>query len=301
MFVVFLGLSMLFWTLSKLSKEYKHMVDFKVNYTKLTKDKMLQKPPVERLSVLMNATGFSLFGYNLNTKTIDIDLSNVRQHNGRYYYLPNENIGNFQSQIKSEETIFQIYPDTLFFDFGKLISKKVKVISNIEFNYATGYNLISKTIVPDSITVTGPKKQINSITNIETKKIILNDISSNLTKMIGLNVPSKNDKVHFSDTEVVLTAKVEKFTEGELEVPFELINVPLDFKISTFSKKVKLTYRVSLKDFDKIHVRDFKVVCDYKKTQHDNLNYLIPTLLTKPNKVSNVKISPNILEFLYKK
>ncbi len=302
-FLIFLVLSTLFWTLTKLSKEYTDTIEFKTRYINLPKEKVTQNNFLEKMTVVLKSSGFSLLGYNMNTSNLTIDLQYlIRKNNTIYYFLPNQHLPTFQKQLKAEETIIKIYPDTLFFDFGKLTSKTIKVKPNLKITYKSGYNLLDKiTISPKSIVITGPEKQIDSMQFINTKLLELNNVASSFKKKIALDIPKYLDRVHFSESKIQVAGSVEKFTEGSLKLKFELINVPKEYNISTFLQKVKITYKVSLKNFNKIQVSDFKVVCDFSKTQRDSLLYLVPKLVKQSNLVSDIDLVPNKIEFLIKK
>jgi len=302
MFFIFLALSVLFWTMSKLSKEYTHTVEFNAEYINLTKNKTLQNTPNNTLTAVIKTTGFKLLRYNLNTPKLKVDLENVKRNKQKFYYITNNHLSEFQTQLSSEETIIRINPDTIFFDFGKLKSKKIKVTPILKIELKQGYNLLEGIIIePQEIIITGPEKKLDSIHEIKTELLELNNISSNIKKKIALVIPENLNKVHFSETEIEIRGVVEKYTEGSKYIDFEIKNVPDGFNITTLTKKVKLTYKVSLDNFNKIQSSDFKVICDFKKTQNEGLNYLFPTLVKQSSLVSDIKIAPKTIEFLIKK
>ncbi|MEE9350104.1 MAG: YbbR-like domain-containing protein [Flavobacteriaceae bacterium] len=297
--VVFLLLAIVFWTLSKLSKEYNHSIVFNTKYVNKTNDKVLQKPAVSDITVHLKTNGFKLLTYNLKTPSIAIDLKQLYKQKNKYYYLTNSNIPYLQNQLSSEETILRIEPDTLFFDFGILKTKKVSVNPILKLQYGIGYDAVSTQIIPDSISIVGPKKQIDVIKSINTIPLELSNISNNITKKLQLDIPD-NNKISYSNDFITFKVKVDKFSQGNLEVEYKIINVPNGIKINTFSKQVKLTYKVSLNNYDKVKASDFEIVCDYLNTKNNNLKYLIPTINKKSNLVSDIKITPKTLEFLYK-
>lgn len=303
MFLFFLTLSSLFWVVTKLSKEYTHTVLFKAIYTNLAKDKIVQSEPTKNLIITLKTSGFGLFNYSIKKKKIKIDIQNLlRKNNDLFYYLPNDNIASFQDQISSDVSIVSILPDTLFFNFGSLNSKKVKIKPNFKLHFKTGYNLVKKIqITPEFITISGPEKQLNSITTITTGELALKNISKNFKKIIPIILPEKSKNINFSHSEIVVEAKVDKFTEGTIKLPYQLINVPNKANISAFIDEVTISYRVSLANFDKIQASDFKIICDFSKTQQGNLNYLIPTFEKQSSLVLDAKILPEKIEFLIKK
>jgi len=301
-FLIFLGLSTIFWAISKLSKEYTHTVEVKINYTNLTSDKELQNKPVDYLELVLKTSGFNLLGYTVYNKKIDIDLSKTQKKKGRYFYIINNNLSSLQAQLALDETILRAYPDTLFFDFGKLSSKKIDIIPHLNIKYKSGYSLVGNLdIKPQKVLINGTEEQIKNITSISTKELSLKNVVEDFEYKIQLDIPKDYDKIYFSIKEIKIKGIVEKFTEASLEIPFQLINVPKEYNIKTFVNKIKLTYKVSLANYDKIQKADFKIICDFNNVKDAKTPFLIPEILNKPNLVSNIKMSPNKIEFLIKK
>ncbi len=301
-FFIFLGLATILWFISKLSKDYTHTVKANTVYINLTNDKKMQNKPINQIEMVLKTSGFNLLGYTIFNKKIKIDLSKTHQKGNAFYYLTNQNISSLQEQLAPDETLLSIYPDTLFFDFGKLSSKKIPVKLNTEFNYKTGYNLVNNLeIEPKYIIINGTKQQLSKIKAIQTVKFEKKDISSNFDFTLALDIPKEYNNIRFSSKEIHIKGTVGKFTEASKELSYKVINLPKDAKIETLVKTVKVKYKVSLENYDKINKTDFKVVCDYKKINTNSHAFLIPELVEKPNLISNVKISPNKIEFLIKK
>jgi len=110
-----------------------------------------------------------------------------------------------------------------------------------------------------------------------------------------------NDVIVLSEEKVTVKGEVDKITDGSYTLPFKVINLPRNVIISTYPKEVKVVYQVALKDYNKIPENSFRIQCDYKQTEDNKLDYLIPKLIDKPEIITNVKIIPNKIEFLIKK
>lgn len=300
MFLIFLSLSILFWFLSKLSKEYTNLVVFKTKYTNIATNKQLQNVPLEEVRLMLKTNGFNLISYKLNKPRLKIDLTNIQKLKKKNYYcILNKQLSNLQGQLNAETTIIAVDTDTIFFDFGILKEKKVKIIPNLNLNFKSGYYLTDIiNLEPNTITISGPEKLIDSIMQVETKQIVYDNVFRNINKKIALNTL---ESVKYSTQEVKVIAKVEKFTEGNIQLPFTLINVHDSINVSTFTNKVMVTYKVSLQNFDKISAKDFKVICDFRKAQKDSLNFLVPEFIVKSSLVSELKIEPSKIEYLINK
>lgn len=302
-FLVFLVLSTILWAISKLSKEYTHTVKVKTNFINFTNDKELQNKPKDYLELVLKTSGFNLIGYSFLNKQINIDLSKLQKKKNRYYYyLTNTNISSLQSQLTNEEIILHVYPDTLFFDFGKLKSKNIAVNSKLKMNFKTGYDVVGKIdIKPKTIKISGTEQQINNIESINTKLFELNNIVDNFEYKIALDIPKEYYKIHFSAKEVTIKGVVEKFTESSLDIPFKVVNVPKGYHVETFIDKVEVRFKISLENYDKIQLSNFKIICDFNDVKDSKSTFLIPQIIRKPNLVSNVKLSQKKIEFLIKK
>ena len=57
----------------------------------------------------------------------------------------------------------------------------------------------------------------------------------------------------------------------------------------------------NIRTYNKISENSFKIQCDYKHTEENNLEYLIPVVVEKPEILFDIKIVPNKIEFLIKK
>ena len=300
-FLLFLFFSFLFWTLIKLSKEYISDVEFNLVYTDVPKNKLIQNKPVEKVKLTLKTTGFKLLNYGFKERTLDYTLTGINRKRGTEYYSETSSNTNFlQAQLSAETVVLNVEPDTLFFDLGVRKSKQVDVVSQIEFEFKTGFNFVEPyEMNPGKITISGPEKVIDTINEVFTESVTLADLSASFEQEVGILPP--NETVEISEDAVSVKGTVDKITDGSFTIPFEVTNLPRDYLISTYPKEVKVIYQVALKDFNKIPENSFRVQCDYRKTEENNLDYLIPEVVEKPEIIFDVKVIPNKIEFLIKK
>lgn len=300
-FLLFLILSFLFWSLIKLSKNYISDVEFNLVYIDVPQNKLLQNVPEERIKLTIKTVGFKLLKYGLKTKNLKYGLSDLNRKKGSIYYsVTQSKIKDLQAQFSAETEVLKVKPDTLYFDLGIKKSKKVKVITNVNLQFKSGFNLVKEyTVHPNYITVSGASKHIDSIQEIHTNLLEMKEVSISFDETIKLKLP--NDYVSLSSNLVTIKGEVEKITEGTFDLNYDIINLSKKYIISTYPKKVKITYQVALKDYNKISENNFKVQCDFKEVESNNLEYLIPKIVEKPEMVFDVKVIPNKIEFLIKK
>lgn len=300
-FLFFLVLTGVIWFLKEMSKTYTSTITYNVNYTNLPKSKILAKPPQNKIEALVTTTGFLLWKQRLKARKINVDLSKVNYKNNKAYVLPNRQIKKVNKIQKGKVKIDKFTTDTIFISLVNKISKKVPVKTNLHLNYKIGYSLNENIVVtPDSITIQGPEKIINTIFEVATHEKVLKNISKNINEELYI-INKQKDSVTYSNNIVKITGKVEKFTEDTKEIPLQIIN-NFKNKINVFPKEVMVTYTVSVSEFSTLKKDDFKVVVDYNEFKKDSLlTYLTPQIIHKPTGVKRVKITPQKINFLIQK
>ncbi len=302
-FISFLITSLLIWMLINLSKEYTSVVSYTINYEALPQNKILQEKPLETIDLLLKGSGFRLFSEKFSNKKIRLDTRKLRQKTkNNFYLLPNNHKQAIQEQLPSGLQFVEVLQDSIHLKIGSLATKKIPVIADINLHFQPGYNLLETVVIqPDSITIFGSELQLDKIKNIAITQLELENISKNFRQEVALQLPNTIENIRFSHQKVTLIGKVDKFTEGKFELPFSVINIPVGVDLNTFPKKIKLTYKVGLKDFNNVKMNSFTVVCDYKKVAENDVNYLVPKVTVKPGVVYSVKIEPNKIDFLIHK
>lgn len=302
MFVVFLVFSFLFWMLIKLSKIYSSEVTFDIEYINLPSGKVFQSSLISTVNASLRSNGFSIIKHKFNVKKLKFDVSNLAFKSGRkYYYLPNNHLTELKLQLDDETHIERIAQDTIFLNLGLKMVKRVPVELDVNIEFKLGYNFVDAIkIVPDSVDIMGPDVVLDTIYKILTSPIELLEVSNTINSTVDL-IKFKNLGLTYSSSEINLVADVDKFTEGSLTVPFEILNLPVKYSITTFPKEVEVIYIVGLSNFSKINKENMRVLCDFKKSRDNKLNYLIPKLKQQSPLISSVRFVPSKIEYLIEK
>ena len=235
-FGLFFLLAFLILVLSKLSKSYTEIITVGINYTNLPEDKVLTSDDQPELNIMVTTYGFNLLGSYFYDKTIPVDFDNDVFIKGEdYVWIANRALPTIENQFGNNFKIVSIQPDTLSFPFGTLSVKKVPIQINSSVTYASGYDTLKGVIVvPDSVKVIGSSSEINTINYVETSELSLFNIKENINTSIRLKLPEEGHTLKLSQDEVVITAEVQKFTEGTLQIPVVINNLPTDTQINYF-------------------------------------------------------------------
>ena len=302
-FLVSLLFAMLFWSLIKLSSEYKTVVSFPVEYTNIPQNKLIQNSPLKAIDIQVKASGFKLVALNFSSKTIRLDANKLHRKNQKeYYFLIKNQKLEIQNQITNNYVVDFIVQDTIYLELGILTSKMVPVIGDVDLEYKLGYHLVEQLqFTPDSILISGPESQLNKISSINLKKLNLKNVSTNINEEVAVLEMLAFQKIRFSTKKVQVSGTIDKFTEGTIQLPFEIINQPDSVSVTTFPRTLSLVYQVGLSNFNNVNANSFKIVCDYQNSIDNNLNYLIPKVISKPNFITSIKLNPTKIEFLIQK
>ena len=302
-FLLFIILSVFFWFMTKLSKEYDSTIEYPVSYINLPEDKLLQEAPVEVIEIHVKTTGFKLISATFFPTELKIDVSNLNWKSSTdYYLLLSQQRLAIQKQMKTGVEIDFFINDSIHFNLGKLKNKKVLVKPLLDLSYATGFELNGNIItVPDSILISGPESILDTIDFVSTKLLQIKKLNNSIDQTIEIERFPSNSNVKLQQKNIKIIANVEKYTEGTLEIPFEVLNLPENNIINTFPKVVKVTYKVALSNFNKIDFTSFLIHCDYQVSQKNNLSYLIPILVEKSPMVKYVRMSPMKIDYIINK
>ena len=297
-FVLFLFLSFLISLLVKLSNNYTQTLNFELSPTGLKSNEVIISEVPKSINVTISGRGFELLKYYIEKPVIEVDFSQLRKNNTQYVWSESEQLDKIINHFDSKIVVKSINPDTVVFPFDSQFIKKVPVMVIVNPTFAVGFDLIDDfRSSPDSITVTGPESMLKIINSVSTKKIELNEINSAVDFSVELNISPSLSQLNFSHQSVSVVANVGKFTEGMVNVPVTIVNVPEDLIINFFPKEISVVFYSSLEAYANINEADFTVECDFNLLTADN-NYLNPVLVKQPLDVKTAQLKITQLEFI---
>ncbi|MGB5418120.1 YbbR-like domain-containing protein [Algibacter sp.] len=299
-FILCLFFAFVILMFTKLSKEYTNTISFEVERINVPQENIILNDS-SKINITLKTHGFKWLKYYWSKPKIKIDFSeDVNKKDDMFVWNKSKAYLN-NTQFDKEVEILNISPDPIVFRFGVNMVKKVPVVFHPDISFSPGFGITGVVISePDSVIVVGPKVLVSKIDNIALEDVVLKDVRADIIETINLKLPKNVTDLKFSNKQVVLKAQVEKFTEGILKIPISLINAPKNTEIKYFPKEVSVSYYVSLSNFNTITAKDFKVVCDFNKTNEDQ-SFLIPELVKSPDLVQHVKISQKRIEFIITK
>lgn len=296
-FLFILFSTSLIWFILKLSKTYTDVIDFNYELTNLPKDLVIESSDKDQIKVQLETTGIKLISYHLFTTTIDIDFDELEGDKNKYH-LANDQIKSVvQQKIDMPNENFAVKTKALNFSSYKLYAKKVGIQSQLDVQFAPGYDSIAEfQFSPDSITVYGNQKTLDTLQVVYTKKEKILNVKESLEDHIAIEM--RNLDFHeISQNEVMYKLGVARYTEKTLQLPIEVINVPHDIEVSIFPKQIQINFEVELQNYDAVTKKDFHLICDFRKREKDD-NVLVPYLNAKPAHIKKIRFNATRVNYL---
>ena len=201
--------------------------------------------------------------------------------------------------------MFTLAPGVWVFTYALIVGHYFSGIGKYSVNaFASGVGLVvcyfSSLFLIPQYTETGAGLAM-SVSYISTSLLQKKELNVSINEFVAIKEFNPDSNVRAEKDKVLITASVERFTEGSVDVPIKVLNIPEGKQINTFPKFVKVTYRIALSNFNKIDSSTFLIECDYGISENNNLPYLLPKLVGSSSMIKNARISPQKIDFLINK
>ena len=293
-FLVCLALSFFLWLLLSLEKRYTSRISVPISYVEFPKDKQFSGSLPQKFDLTVDGYGYTLLSYKLRlafspviinvTELIDNALD--RGSRNKYIIYTVSHKEEIEKQISSEIRILSIKPDSLVFNFSKIISKKIKVRPILNLTLENQYSLMEEPFTsPDSILVSGQKNIMDTLKAVFTNVKTHTKLSHSVEEMVAMKAyPGLKMQIR----EVNLTIPVEQNTEVNFDLPIQIIKKPRDVVLKTFPGKVRVSCRIGLSKYKKLDYSRFRAFINYEK-----ISMQVPRLPVSLENLTDVALSVN--------
>lgn len=299
----FIALSVLLWFLIKLNKEgYTGEINLPVKYENIPSDKRLLNDPPRQIKVQLRSQGYDILKYKLRSLSpLVVDVSRlVRTGNGKSYWATSRSKNDIANTFGEKARVVSIDPDTVFFHFSTLKSKKFKVYLKVKRKFPLFKTFYRPPLIrPDSIIISGSAEDVNDIDSVFTETVELTAEEDTVTKVLKLRLPKKKKNLQMSADKVQVRFTYTSLTEGSFDIPVKVINLPDQYKITVFPDKVKVKFQVPLEDYQKVDAADFEAYVDFNQIKDKQQERLLTVKLrSSPAFLRKVSIDPRQLEYI---
>jgi len=293
------------WVLIKLSRDYSETLKYPVSYVNLPSDKIVINDLDTVFTIKLKSKGYRILSNKMFFKpqTINIDVASLirkkKDITKEHYIATSDLYQLIGTQINYTNNVISVIPDTLYFRFEKLHTRKVPLKLRLNMSFAQQYKLSdSIKLKPDSVTISGAKSAIDSIKYIETLNQTLTNLKQSQALTLGFESKYNKSKIKITPSSAKLVVLVEKYTEATVEIPIVVVNNVKNNVVRTFPEKVKITYLVSLDKFKDVKPAMFSVVADISKAISAKSKKMKVDVQKFPSFVKVSKIEPDKVEFL---
>jgi hypothetical protein len=295
-FFFFIGFTLLIWLFVQMSKIYQH--DIEVNFhLKNTPESLVIESTEQILKAQVEQSGFKILGIHLFNSTIDIDFNELDTTTNVFQYDLLKNKSEIARSLKISNKDLTIKEDVLIFEHYVLSTKKLKIKSNFKVSFSKGYDSLADfRFEPSQIEVSGNDSILNKLEYISTQDISFENVSDTISGRVEIQKVDSLPVNYLTDN-INYFLPVAKFTEGVFEIPIEFEDSELNDQLIIFPKTVKVNFKTSLSNYERIDESGFKVIAKYKP----NDKFMLLDLIKQPKYVKNASLENYKVDYLIKK
>lgn len=305
MFLVCIVIAVLFWFLIVLTKDYTRVVPFKIVYENAPSGKVISSELPDSIAFEINASGLALLRLDINgdEKQVSLDLSHAIYNAETDKYVTSTYPCIEALSLKYKKIKFiKAGVDKISMSVSKRVSKKIPVKIDALLSYAPQYQLNGiVTTSPQYVVINGDSASLAQIEEIRTEPIMIKNLKSTLAKLVKLNTQALGSRINVHPLNVQLNIPVDKYTEATIVVPIKPENIPSYMKVKLIPSEVRVTYKVGVKDFEKIKADDFIIKADFKSGKIANENRIKLLIVKAPPFVRNTRLEIEKVDFILKR
>jgi hypothetical protein len=300
-FLLFFLLSAIFWFVNALDKNREITLRVPLQLINLPKEVTVTNNLPDFITVDVKDVGVNLFTYSdQKLKPLNISLTNFQYSKLGQIQIDAATINRYlQSYFLQTTQIISFSPDTLLIEYEKLFEKKVpiKIKANIETKHQF---MIDGDIIinPAFVNVYGPEQILDTLRWIETEIVELNNLSD--TVFLNLKIkPVPFIRPEINTVKVLIP--VTMFTEKNIELPVQAVNLPNYLKIKSFPAFVRASINISITAFQRFKSNDIQVYIDYNEIKGSKSPKYNLKINNRNPHINNIRLTPSEVEYILEK
>ncbi len=293
--MICIGIAFIFWLITKLSYSYKDTIAIRLHY-KMSDKKVFTYPPANELVVDIEGNGWDLLGHSFSSDEREI---NIEVAENEIRTISASSLNSKLRQILPGVSILSISPENLQIQTEDIAIKTIPVVLDQQIQLAPLHQFADSIVIrPRTIEIRGPASIIRNIHEWKTnvympdKKISKNiDVELRLSAHPNSNIICSTNKIRYQ-------AAIEEITEKQIEVPVKILNAPDSLLLVILPKKVKVSCRVGLSDYQSLDSKDFSAIVDFKGINLDGQNSIRIIIDKQPEFVRQLTFLPKKATFI---
>lgn len=295
-FIFFLAFTLLIWFFVQMSKTYEDEIQLSVKLEEIPQHIVVEEK-TKNISIEVNHTGFKILAVSLFHSSLRLNFYELDTVNGHLIFDLKKNKTKIGKELRLSSNEMKFNKDSIRFSYYKLSTKKLEVRPNFKISFSKGYDSLKPfRFEPSYIEVTGNDSVLKKLEYISTIEKVFKEISDTLSGSVKLKKVDTLSLNYVTKT-VNYTLPVAKFTEKSFEIPIEVKSNLKGKELIIFPKTVKVNFKTTLSNYEKIDESGFKVVAEYKPDE----DFMLLELVKKPKQVKNVSLDNYKVDYLIKK
>ncbi|MCF0198507.1 MAG: YbbR-like domain-containing protein [Bacteroidaceae bacterium] len=299
-FMFFLLLSSLFWLMQQWDDEMTNEVTVPVALTELPDNVHILTPMPTHVRVTVRDIGPSFLRYwwsGIDTMPISFR-DYYEDSRGRLNISPSDLRRRLQEHL-GQSKVVSFAPDSLVATYNHGEHKHVPVRLRGRHSAASGYQILSARIVPDSVNVYAFASVLDTLKAVWTLPTDTAGLKHSLE-----NFPVTLQRIRGTVMEparVGLNIEVDAMVDASRQIPIVATNFPAGRVLRTFPSVVTVNYSISSRREEAVRTEDFVLVVTYEdilRLQDQGVTRLPLQLRRTPLGAQNVRITPREVDFL---
>ena len=297
-FLLFVLISLLFWMSTKFSKTYQVQQTFVVHWKELPKDVVLLEEP-HQIALTIRASGFELLLYSLFYDTLELSMRNAIYERDELLINSSSQLFAIQQQLFSTTQLLGFDTSEWRLDYSRLAQKKVAVRVQSKIRYRAGYLPEDRwSIAPDSIILVGSTNILDTIYQVNTQPLVLNNQAAPISAVLPLDIDAR---LSANPSKVNVAVNVLPYSEKKLEVLINIINLPNDIKLKLFPAQAEVRVILPLQMIPQLQPTDIEIAVDYSQLKTTDVKSLPLKVIRYPDYIKTISISPKTVDYLIRK
>ncbi len=270
-FVISIIIAIVMWVVVNLGRDLSTTVQFKLTIGELPENMALATDLPNQITANVSGEGWRLLPLRNNMQSIAID---INQTEILLTDMIREKIG------PTGVNVLSVQPAMLRTVLEERVSKRVPIQLEHSISFRGQHNLVGTPITtPDSVTISGARSIIESITYWPTDQLELSNVNSDIVMSISLQMLPTILTSDISETTV--SARVSEYTEGEQRVRIDVTEMPSGSEITFSPAYLTIRYTIPIEDYARSQtIPLFSALVPYGDIRSDSTGYISPMITT---------------------
>lgn len=301
-----IGLALLLWLFVVSENVYTVVLNMPIEGRNLPARKALKEEVPAYAQVKLKGAGRDLFKTILLKRFVSdfklvLDLERISEE---YVFVLNDYFERYPQKVViapslEVEYIEVIYPDSVFISLDEYREKIVPVALDLEIFPASGYTIVgTPRIEPETIRIAGSRKMVDFIQAVPTRADTLNDVTTQITKTLTLELISEK-LLEYDPLQVNVKVDIQPIAERILsDVPVMVVNQRPDVRVFPSPQTVSLTVIGGADYIAQLNPEDVRVSIDFTKRWNPEKIWYAPEIAVPQDVMEWMNLSPRNIELV---